>query len=558
MTGAAVVTINASLGATPQGTTISGTVNQGAANATPWNQNISQVAGQILGAIANYGTTPGPVLVPGVNAFITNVPAVSQSGTWTVQPGNTANTTPWLFTIQQGGNPATVSAGGALKVDGSAVTQPVSGTVATSNLPNTVDTGTGASGASTIRVAPGTGNFTVVQPTGTNLHVVADTGSTMTVTGNVSTVGTASNNAGAPAATSNLGVLPAIANAASPSWTEGNQVLASTDLTGRQRVRGTATNNNAAPGADQIDIMPNVANAASPTWVEGNSTKDSVDLAGRKRTFNPDLTPGTCTITASGTANGCTVTMSGYAGAGFIVTAGGAGTATLAPYIVGPDCSTIRTTATQMMDVANGSVVSSVANPATGKVYQLLGPQAGDCKVGVYASAFTANITIQLRATTIPFAGQGFNVNGGTWTPWPLYTNAPSTTNGQPFWQSYVDPCAAPGVLKSHKFANITTSTTTQIIAVSGSTNIYICGIDVQLNSTTSSTILFEHGTGAACTGTVSDTATYSNGGLTSETIHMGFGAGTYYATGASQGVCAVTTVGTSPTISVDITMVQQ
>lgn len=36
--------------------------------------------------------------------------AVTQSGTWTVQPGNTANTTAW-------------------KVDGSAVTQPVSGTV---------------------------------------------------------------------------------------------------------------------------------------------------------------------------------------------------------------------------------------------------------------------------------------------------------------------------------------------------------------------------------------------------------------------------------------------
>jgi len=52
-----------------------------------------------------------------------------QAGTWTVQPGNTANTTPWLTTIQQGGNAATVSAGGALKVDASASTQPVSGTV---------------------------------------------------------------------------------------------------------------------------------------------------------------------------------------------------------------------------------------------------------------------------------------------------------------------------------------------------------------------------------------------------------------------------------------------
>lgn len=46
-----------------------------------------------------------------LNVYIQNTTlAVTQSGTWTVQPGNTANTTAW-------------------KVDGSAVTQPVSGTV---------------------------------------------------------------------------------------------------------------------------------------------------------------------------------------------------------------------------------------------------------------------------------------------------------------------------------------------------------------------------------------------------------------------------------------------
>lgn len=46
-----------------------------------------------------------------LNATVTGTIAATQSGTWTVQPGNTANTTAW-------------------KVDGSAVTQPVSGTVA--------------------------------------------------------------------------------------------------------------------------------------------------------------------------------------------------------------------------------------------------------------------------------------------------------------------------------------------------------------------------------------------------------------------------------------------
>lgn len=54
------------------------------------------------------GTTTQPVSL--TSTTITGTVASTQSGTWTVQPGNTANTTAW-------------------KVDGSAVTQPVSGTV---------------------------------------------------------------------------------------------------------------------------------------------------------------------------------------------------------------------------------------------------------------------------------------------------------------------------------------------------------------------------------------------------------------------------------------------
>ncbi|MDE2106108.1 MAG: hypothetical protein KGL39_53290 [Patescibacteria group bacterium] len=46
--------------------------------------DISSWAGTVLGAASNYGTSPGAVTVPGVNAFVTNTPAVSQSGTWTV------------------------------------------------------------------------------------------------------------------------------------------------------------------------------------------------------------------------------------------------------------------------------------------------------------------------------------------------------------------------------------------------------------------------------------------------------------------------------------------
>lgn len=42
--------------------------------------------------------------------------AATQSGTWTVQPGNTANTTAWLMNIVQGGNTAAVTSNGTLKI----------------------------------------------------------------------------------------------------------------------------------------------------------------------------------------------------------------------------------------------------------------------------------------------------------------------------------------------------------------------------------------------------------------------------------------------------------
>lgn len=91
--------------------------------------------------------------------------AATQSGTWTVQPGNTANTTPWLMTINQGGNSATVTGANALKVDGSAVTQPVSAaslplpagaatsalqTQISGQLPTTLGAKTSASSLSTV------------------------------------------------------------------------------------------------------------------------------------------------------------------------------------------------------------------------------------------------------------------------------------------------------------------------------------------------------------------------------------------------------------------------
>lgn len=62
--------------------------------------------------------TPVSVTFPSPQQVSFSSPqAVTQSSTWTMQPGNTANTTPWLFTISQGGNAATVNGSGQLAVN---------------------------------------------------------------------------------------------------------------------------------------------------------------------------------------------------------------------------------------------------------------------------------------------------------------------------------------------------------------------------------------------------------------------------------------------------------
>jgi hypothetical protein len=49
-------------------------------------------------------------------------------------------------------------------------------------------------------------------------------------------------------------------------------------------VQGGKTNNNAAPGATNVGTLPALANAAAPSWTEGNQVALSVDLAGALRT----------------------------------------------------------------------------------------------------------------------------------------------------------------------------------------------------------------------------------------------------------------------------------
>lgn len=84
---------------------VSGTVtaNQGGA---PWSQNVTQFGGVNVST----GTGASGTGIPRVTVANDSNILATQSGTWTVQPGNTANTTPWLATVNQGGNSAAVKA----------------------------------------------------------------------------------------------------------------------------------------------------------------------------------------------------------------------------------------------------------------------------------------------------------------------------------------------------------------------------------------------------------------------------------------------------------------
>jgi hypothetical protein len=156
----------------PTGTTtqpISGTVtvNAGTGNL---GVNLTQLNSVALGSPSNYGTSPGAVSVQGVNAFVTNTVPVSQSGTWTIQPGNTANTTAWLVTGTGGTFPTTPPANASTNVTQFGGTN--------------VSTGTGASGAGIPRVTVANdSNVLVTQSTSPWVDNISQWGGSATTLG---------------------------------------------------------------------------------------------------------------------------------------------------------------------------------------------------------------------------------------------------------------------------------------------------------------------------------------------------------------------------------------
>lgn len=62
-------------------------------------------------------------------------------------------------------------------------------------------------------------------------------------------------------------------------------------------VAGAKTNNSAVPAATNLGVLPGIANAAAPTYTEGNQVLSSIDLTGNTRVVQPDSIVAATNIT---------------------------------------------------------------------------------------------------------------------------------------------------------------------------------------------------------------------------------------------------------------------
>lgn len=171
-------------------------------------------------------------------------------------------------------------------------------------------------------------------------------------------------------------------------------------------------------------------------------------------------------------------------------------------------------------------------------------------------------------AVTQPVSGTVTANQGGTWTvqpgntanttPWLTTDSATSATGSAvPSKAAYVGGNSSgnlTGIIAcdSSAFLDMTTATTTQLVALSSGKTIYVCSYDIQSNGTAS--VKLAYGTGTNCgTGTTQLT---SNLDLTAQTgLSRGSGLGMLTKTAASNALCATSSAAVN--VHVDVTYTQ-
>lgn len=412
---------------------------------------------------------------------VTGTIASTQSGTWTVQPGNTANTTPWLATISQGGNSATVTGSSALKVDGSATTQPVSG-----NLSVTASSSSGLTINGTVTANAGTGNFTVVQPTGTNLHTVVDSGTITanvqalsssgltingSVTANIGTSGSLALDASVTALQVTQGsttsgqkgnlVLGSVTTAA-PAYTNGQTSPISLTTSGSIRVDGSAVTQPIS--AASLPLPTGASTSANQTTantslasIDGKLTHGQATMANSVpvalASDQSALTPG-ADISGNGTigALNATFALTIHGCSSTLLVLSGTWVGSVQIQGLAPDGATWSNLSTQPVPAGSGTF--STALLTTNGVYRILAP-ADYTQIRALMSAYTSGTAtvyfvasssvaiaqaVQLAAGNLNAQVVGATTNGSGATPNPVIVGGvDSSGNVQNYGATLVD-----------------------------------------------------------------------------------------------------------------------
>lgn len=263
-----------------------------------------------VGTVTTLTSITNPVTVTdgagALNVIVDSLPTVTvtdgagalnvivDSGTTTVTQGTGTN----LHTVVDSGTISTIT-NAVTVTDGAGALN-----VIVDSLPTvTVTDGAGAlnvivdSGTTTVTQATGTnlhtvidsGTTTVTQATGTNLHTVVDSGVITSITNSV----TVTDGSGAMNVIVDSGTLTAVTAITNALPTGTNTIGAFT---------GTSADNS-ANATLKLPVLPSLANAAAPSWTEGRQVPLSVDLAGNLRvnstgggvTDNSAFTIGTTT-----------------------------------------------------------------------------------------------------------------------------------------------------------------------------------------------------------------------------------------------------------------------
>lgn len=306
----------------------------------------------------------------------------------------------------------------------------------------------------------------------------------VTQSGTWTTVGGLTNNNAAPT-TTNYGVLPAIANASAPSWTEGRQVLLSTDLSGALRVSGAGggtqyTHDAALTVASTVGTQAiGRASAAAPTDVSADN--DAVLPWYLRNGAQATVLTAAGALIGGDATNGLDVDVTRVTG----------NVSTNLAQVLGATLSATNPVPVRAAD-STGYIADEAAHDAA---YGSLAPVG----VGGYASA----------APCSAVSADGDKVRNCLTRNGALYTQPTDGTN-----LLLVDPCAS--VAKTTTAISATADTV--IITAAASKKNYICGISVVASA--AEVVGIVEGTGSTC-----GTSTAAIVGSTTDANSMSFAA---------------------------------